>query len=291
MKVFWADRFLDTLREKVGFSLIELMVVIGIVSVLAALLLPALGAAKLRGHQVSCTNNLKQLALAHTLYDDDYKTEIANLDGLGLTNPWENLYAGYYGSNQSLLFCPDATTLLRGLPTLNYPGYEVYGTADTAWYMVGSILSNDVPIYFTNQGSYALNAWLYNPFGVLQGTNYPFFRRPSAVRCASLTPVFADCIADDVSPYSNDLPATNSYLGGFFHPIGIRSMSFDMITIARHGSRASPAAPRNVSIAQRLPGAINVSFVDGHVEKTPLDNLWNYYWSDGWQVPHPRPGL
>ena len=54
-----------------GFTLIELLVVIVIVAMLAALLLPALGKAREQGRSSVCRNNMRQIALAMTLYADD----------------------------------------------------------------------------------------------------------------------------------------------------------------------------------------------------------------------------
>jgi hypothetical protein len=34
---------------------------------------------------------------------------------------------------------------------------------------------------------------------------------------------------------------------------------------------------------------VDMALFDGHVEKVPLENLWNYYWSRDWQIPNPRP--
>lgn len=59
-------------RTERAFTLIELLVVISVISVLAAMLAPALSAAKERARAIDCVNNLKQISLALQLYSNDH---------------------------------------------------------------------------------------------------------------------------------------------------------------------------------------------------------------------------
>jgi len=56
--------------ERDGFTIIELLVVIGIIGVLVALLLPSVQSAREAGRKAYCSNNVRQLALATALHHD-----------------------------------------------------------------------------------------------------------------------------------------------------------------------------------------------------------------------------
>jgi prepilin-type processing-associated H-X9-DG protein len=63
------------------FTLLELLIVIGVIAILASLLLPALQKAKIRGKDIACRNNLKQIGTAAILYASDYDGYLLQVSG------------------------------------------------------------------------------------------------------------------------------------------------------------------------------------------------------------------
>ena len=71
-----------------GFTLVELLVVIGIIAVLAALLLPALAQAHERGRRAVCASNLRQIGVAAQFYADSNNGHFPHLDYTSYMETW-----------------------------------------------------------------------------------------------------------------------------------------------------------------------------------------------------------
>lgn len=83
-----------------GFTLVELLVVIGIIALLISILLPALNKARSAANQVACASNMRQWGTAVHMYANDYKGAIPafNVDtSAGYGTQWDAMLTPYLG--------------------------------------------------------------------------------------------------------------------------------------------------------------------------------------------------
>lgn len=118
-------------RRRRAFTLVELLVVVAVLAVLAAILFPVLAQAREKGRQAACLANERQIGMALLLYAGDYDETLPGNDGenagLGLPLGWmapgapRNWAAALqpYLRSLAVFRCPSAAA-----SDLRYPGWE-----------------------------------------------------------------------------------------------------------------------------------------------------------------------
>lgn len=231
-------------RGRRAFTLTELLTVIAIIGVLAAILIPVVGKVRQTSRQSGCASNLRQIGVAILAYTAEHKnwlpggyekTGVWNLYGLQRASgprgwieggkPTQDLAAQLYPYLQRSL--PSTGNELPRNPTLVCPGNSaaVESYNDTS----------PVASYYNGTGVKLNNGTLARPFGKAQGT-----RSPNMLEIAN--PAESVALFDLDVRILTDIGEATTNLG------------------------AIPADPSAVHGATR-----NFLYLDGHVKAQPVD--------------------
>jgi len=260
--------------RRIGFTLLELLAVIGIITLLAAVLIPALQGSRRQARTVLCSSNIKQLLLGLSLYETE---------------------------NQTLPAACDWTPMRP--PPGGYPGYGQYDTMGWWWfnYMEGFFSKADnkktvllCPSKKLNNpklrnnilcGNYGVNRSLCKSPDDIQIKRAEFVGLPVSttyIPRPAQTLLVVDCgysmitwwHAADRPPYDfGDMIEDTAYIPG----------------LKINKTRNLWPGQENDAINGRHPNkTVNVGFADGHVSRKKADDLLvEKTGSDGYKNLHP----
>jgi len=275
-----------------GFTLVELLTVISIISLLMAILLPVLHRTRRNAQAGVCQSNLRQWGIVFKMYTDEFDGQLISTT---LEPAWYYPISDYYSNISDLLLCPSAKK-----PS-NPDGRTVdppYGGTFLGW---GNFFTPVARPQWDTCGSYGLNHWAYKFNSGIggegcawSGSSYSYSNDPNGTSYSYASSwSYASYLGDSTTQderYWRNAYVTNSnnvplvfdswWLYGFCNPDDQPPES-DAIP------RVDLSRQANLLCVDRHSKAINSVFMDWSVRKVGLKELWALKWHPQYNTAGP----
>ncbi len=190
-----------------AFTLIELLIVIAIIAILAAILFPVFAQAREKARQTVCLSNMKQIGTSMMMYTQDYdELYPVNNRTFQSSSNYQNSFTYItwvgqlqaYAKNVDIFTCPSAPTgdLTDCNNAIVLPGVGGANTTYCSNGKLGPATGDAIKVPIRNIGA---NEWVFNRAGALSSAASPGSNEPQPVGLADVgKPAALPMIADSL---------------------------------------------------------------------------------------------